>query len=173
MDSIESRINALEARLEQVESELAIRNIIARYGLAVDCGDISAALACHTPDALYIVSAPRAGRDSEHNNEDLHLQGHAAIASMLSSDLHQSLLPNCAHTVGPLTVEIDIAKHSARATGYSRLYHRIEGNPSLMRLAVNEWKLENVDGRWLIAYRESRLMGEEQASRLLQQAAYR
>ena len=49
-------------RIEKIEAELAIRNVIARYGMAADCGDIQTALACHTEDAvclLYTSPSPR------------------------------------------------------------------------------------------------------------------
>lgn len=153
---------SLEDRLNRVEAELAIRNVIARYGLAADCGDVEAALACHIEDAVYVVSDPQAGRDGEAG--DLELKGHQAIADMLESDMHRSLLPDCAHTVGPLVVEI--VGSSAKVTGYSRVYHE----QKLMRLAVNHWTMQRNIGVWKIARRESRLMGEDAAQNLLKGA---
>ena len=153
---------SLDDRLKRVEAELAIRNVIARYGLAADCGDVAAALACHTEDATYVVSNPNAGRGD--TGADLELSGHAAIADMLRSDMHRSLLPNCAHTVGPLQVEI--SDKTVRVSGYSRVYH----NQSLMRLAVNIWHLHDTDAGWKIARRESRLVGDAAAQTLLQTA---
>lgn len=110
---------SLEDRITRVEAELAIRNVIARYGMAADCGDVEMALTCHTQDAIYVVSNPRAGREGQ--EKDLELHGHTAISDMLNSDMHQSLLPDCAHTVGPLVVEIE--GNTAKVTGYSRLSH--------------------------------------------------
>ena len=147
------------ARLDKVEAELAIRNVIARYGMAADCGDIDTALECHTETATYIVSNPRAGRGSEAS--DLELSGHQAIADMLRSEMHQSLLPDCAHTVGPLLVEVN--GNAAKVLGYSRVYHK----QSLMRLAINQWEMRKVEAEWKIARRESRVMGEEAAQDLL------
>lgn len=170
MSSIEQQLQALTERLQRTEDELAIRNLITRYGLAVDCGDTAAALACHSEQARYIVSAPRSGRDEQGADDDLVMSGHAAIHDMLESELHQSLLPNCAHTVGPVTVEI--AGNTARATGYSRLFHRQGDDFKLMRLAINEWQLEKTDSRWLICSRESRLVGEESAKQLLLSSAF-
>jgi hypothetical protein len=152
----------LEDRIIRVEAELAIRNVIARYGLAADCGDIATALACHTTEAVYVVSNPRAGREGE--TGDLELKGHQAIANMLTSDMHQSLLPNCAHTVGPLVVEVE--GDSAQVTGYSRVYHK----QKLMRVAVNQWTMRMDIGTWKIAHRESRLVGEEAAQKLLRES---
>ena len=152
--------------MDKVAAELAIRNVINLYGLAADCGDIDTALACHCEDAVYVVSSPRAGRDGE--AEDLHLIGHDAIRDMLSSDMHQSLLPNCAHTVGPLVVKVD--DHSATVLGYSRVYNQVDGTAKLMRLAFNRWDMRQEDSGWKIARRESRVIGEDKAQDLLKGA---
>jgi ketosteroid isomerase-like protein len=152
----------MEARLARVEAELAIRNVIARYGLAADCGDIGAALACHTEDAVYVVSDPNAGRGDA--GDDLELRGHQAISDMLNSEMHQSLLPNCAHTVGPLVVAV--GEDTAKVTGYSRVYH----DQKLMRLAVNVWQMRKIGDAWKIARRESRVVGDAKAQDLLKLA---
>ena len=157
-------MSGLEARIEAVEAELAIRNVIARYGLAADCGDIDTALACHTVDAVYIVSNPNAGRDRS-SDGDLELHGHSAVADMLNSERHQSLIPNCAHTVGPLVV--DVNGDNATVLGYSRVYNMVDGQPHLMRLAFNRWDMQREIGKWKIARRESRLLGEDAAQDLL------
>lgn len=150
---------SLEARINRIEAELAIRNVIACYGMAADCADIQTALACHTHDAVYIVSNPNAGRGGA--GADLQLSGHAAIADMLQSDMHQSLLPDCAHTVGPLQVVVNDSH--ADVTGYSRVYHK----QKLMRLAINHWQMQRENSEWKIARRESRVIGEDAAQALL------
>jgi hypothetical protein len=150
-------------RLRRVEDQLAIQNLMTRYGLAADCGNASLAMDCHTEHAQYRVSAPKAGRDGVH--EDLVLAGREAIGAMLRSELHQSMLPNTAHTVGPSDIRVE--GDCAHAIGYSRLYLYEGGQPRLMRLSINQWKFERVDGRWLIAERSSRLVGEDAAQRIL------
>ena len=146
-------------RIARVEAELAIRNVIARYGMAADCGDVKTALNCHSEDAVYVVSNPNAGRGEE--TSDLELHGHKAISEMLLSEMHQSLLPDCAHTVGPLVV--DVTGESAEVLGYSRVYH----NQELMRLAINRWTIRQEDSEWKIVRRESRIMGTTTAQDLL------
>lgn len=150
---------SLEDRITRVEAELAIRNVIARYGMAVDCGDVETALACHIEDAVYVVSNPNAGRGDE--TADLELRGHQAISDMLTSEMHQSLLPHCAHTVEPLIVEV--TGDDAKVLGYSRVYHQ----QALMRLAINQWMMRKVGSEWKIARRESRVMDGESAQDLL------
>jgi ketosteroid isomerase-like protein len=147
------------------EDEFAIRNVIALYGMAADCSDVQTALACHTKDAVYVVSNPAAGRGPSSN--DLELKGHQAIADMLNSNMHQSLLPNCAHTVGPLVVSV--TGKIAKVLGYSRVYHQVGGKPELMRLAFNRWDMRK-ESTWKISRRESRVMGEEAAQTMLSQS---
>lgn len=154
-----------EHRLAAVEAELAIRNVIARYGLAADCGNVEIAVDCHTEDAVYIVSDPDAGRDKA-AGRDLELAGHEAIAATLQSERHQSLLPNCAHTVGPLVVEV--MQDTAKVIGYSRVYNTVNDQAHLMRVAFNCWDMRKEDHVWKIARRESRVMGEKAAQDLLQ-----
>ena len=48
---LEARITALERRLRAAEDELAIRNLIVRYGLAVDLGDAQGVAEVFTPGA--------------------------------------------------------------------------------------------------------------------------
>lgn len=169
MSDLAARLSQIEERLKITEDELELRNLMIRYGFAVDCGDIEAAVACHSENAIYTVSSPTAGRD-DYDSGDLHLNGHQAIADMLQSDMHQSLIPNCAHTVGPCTIELK--GDNARATGYSRLYHRHEDGFNLMRLAVNEWCFNRSPNGWLITARESRLIGEPEAKELMSRAAF-
>ena len=52
----------LTDRISHIEAELSIRNLIAKYGLAVDCGDIETAINCHTKNATYRIANPNAGR---------------------------------------------------------------------------------------------------------------
>ncbi len=167
--TINERIEKLEQRLDQAEAQLAICNLMTRYSLAADCGDAEAAMACHTEDAIYIVSAPCAGRSkdeaSDHGAEDLRLEGLQAIGDMLNSALHQSLLPGCAHTVGPFLVEA--LGNRAKAIGYSRLYRQKDDDFALMRLSINQWQFEKHQEHWLISRRESRPMGTEEAQLLL------
>lgn len=166
---IVSRLFALEQRLARAEAELEIRNLITRYSLAADCGDAEAAAACHAEDAIYIVSSPCAGRSAEegaeHGKADLVLEGRQAIAQMLLSPLHQSLLPDCAHTVGPFVVKV--SDDRATTTGYSRLYRQGKEQFGLMRLSINKWKFKKQKGIWLITSRESRPMGTQEAQNVL------
>lgn len=113
-----------------------------------------------------MVSDPNAGRGAA--SADLELKGHTAISDMLKSDMHQSLLPNCAHTVGPLDVKV--SDGHANVLGFSRVYYKKDGLPKLMRLAFNHWAMVKTEKGWKIARRESRVMGEDAAQHMLRRA---
>lgn len=84
--------------------------------------------------------------------------------------MHQSLLPNCAYTVGPLVVNVEIDAETAKVVGYSRVYNKLDDSPKLMRLAFNIWDMKKEGESWKIARRESRVMGEDKAQDLLNTA---
>jgi uncharacterized protein (TIGR02246 family) len=165
-----ARIAALEHRLNAAEDELAIRNLIVRYGLAVDLGDAQGVADLFTPDALFEVG----NASSDLRGEDIVFQGREQIMNNLVLGPHQSLLPNCAHTIGPVIVRL--SGDRAEATGYTRIYLRREkGQPKdhfhLFRLAFNHWDLEKQrDGSWLIARRVSRVLGDAGAHELFRAA---
>lgn len=160
---LSQKITDCEQRLAVLEDRSAIGQLMTRYGLAADCGNDAVAMRCHTENAQYRVCAPKAGREGEH--DDLVLEGREAIGAMLRSDLHQNMLPNTAHTVGPNAIEVD--GDTAQAVGYSRLYLKEGEQPRLMRLSINQWGFEKVSGQWLIASRTSRLVGEQAAQEIL------
>src|SRR5688500_9700837 len=121
---LETRIAALERRLRAAEDELAIRNLIVRYGLAGDLGDAQAVADVFTADAEFEVG----NASSDLRGEDIVFRGREEIMTDLVLGPHQALLPNCAHTIGPVVVSL--GEDRAEATGYTRIYLRREkGQP--------------------------------------------
>jgi ketosteroid isomerase-like protein len=171
MSDLQSRVEALERRLREAEDRLAIHDLIVRYGLAVDLGDAESVAAVFTPDAVFDVGSGASRVDAQPTV----YRGHAQIKRELVLGAgHQSLLPDCAHTIGPVVIRVDGER--AEATGYSRIYHREhKGEPgdhtALFRLGYNRWELaRQPDGRWLIARRISRVVGDPEAHALFRQA---
>lgn len=168
--ALEARVAELERRLRRAEDERAVLDCIVRYGLAVDLGDAEAVGDCFTPDAEFDVGGGATRVDASPTV----YRGRAQIQrDLVLGPGHQSLLPNSAHTIGPVLVEVDGDR--ARATGYSRIYHREhKGEPGdqtrLFRLGYNRWELSRCsDGRWRIARRTSRVVGDAEAHALFRQ----
>jgi len=170
MDRLEARIAELERRLGQAEDRLAILDVLVRYGLAVDLGDAEGVAAVFTPDAEFDVGSGASRVDTR----SIVFRGHEQIKrELVLGANHQSLLPDCAHTIGPVVIRLDGDR--AEATGYSRIYHREQkgragDHTALFRLGYNRWELaRQADGRWLIARRVSRVVGDPDAHALFRQ----
>lgn len=170
MSQLEKRVEQLEQRLGQAEDRLAIGDVIVRYGLAVDLGDAEAVAALFTADAEFDVG----GGASRVDARPTVFRGREQIKRELVLGAgHQSLLPDCAHTIGPVVMHVDGDR--AEVTGYSRIYHREQKGQSgdhiaLFRLGYNRWELARQrDGRWLIARRISRVVGDPEAHALFRQ----
>jgi len=164
MSDLEARLAELERRVLASEDKLAIHDLIVRYGLAVDLGDAEGVANVFTPDAEFDVG----GGSSNVDGRDIVFKGREKIKNELVLGAgHQSLLPNCAHTIGPVLIKVD--GDSAEATGYSRIYHRenkgeADDHIRLFRIGFNRWELaRQTDGGWLITRRVSRVLGEIEA----------
>lgn len=148
-----ARVERLEQRLRTVEDELEITRTVVEYGLAVDSGEAEVTGQLFTEDTLF---------DVDGNNI---MRGRAAVEAMVLGPGHQSLLPNCAHTIGPIVV--DVNGDSARATGYSRIYRATGDSFELFRIGCNQWELERFGPAWRINKRTSRVLGSLESQAIL------
>ena len=151
-ETLAQRVEELTRRVAALEDELAIQRLVVRYGFAVDTGDAERTTELFTEDTVFDVD----GR--------LIMRGREGVRDMVLGERHQALLPNCAHTIGPVVVELDGA--CATATGYTRIYLRSEEGIRLLRLGFNRWELEKRAGVWCIARRVSRQVGTEEAQQV-------
>jgi ketosteroid isomerase-like protein len=131
----EDRLAALEARVQMLEDQLAVQQLMNRWGPAVDTGDSAAAAAIWTDDGVL-------------QSEISYLDGPVGVAAMVESDGQQTLIrQGCAHIQAfPLiTVEGD----RATATGYSRVYlHREDGSHEVWRVSANRWEFSRTSNGW-------------------------
>jgi ketosteroid isomerase-like protein len=131
----ENRLAALEARVQMLEDQLAVQQLLNRWGPAVDTGDSAAAAALWSDDGVL-------------QSEISHLDGPADVAAMVESVGQQSLIrQGCAHVQAfPLiTVEGD----RATASGYSRVYlHRADGRYEVWRVSANRWEFARTPDGW-------------------------
>lgn len=156
--STDARLSVLERRVAALEDELAIHRLLVTYGFAVDTGDAPATGALFAEDGLYDVDGT------------LVMRGRSGVEDMVRGRRHQSLLPNCAHTIGPAVVTVDGDR--AVATAYSRIYKRDGDTIDLWRLSFNRFELERRDGRWRIARRTTRMLGHDEAHDLFRRALH-
>jgi ketosteroid isomerase-like protein len=146
------RLEKLEARIDALESELAVHRLVARYGFSVDTGAADETASMFTDDCEFDI--------------DGHImRGPSDVRAMVDGPANQALMPNLAHGIGPMAVVVD--GDTAVATGYSRIYHRVDDEIRLLRLGANQWELVRIDGDWRIRRRTVRMVGTDEGQRLL------
>jgi hypothetical protein len=154
---METELEALAARLQRVEDELAIRRVILSYGPAADAGETERAGALWDDDGLY-----------DWDPTSPALEGPAAVAAMLQGRGHQALIgEGVAHFAGPPLIELDGDR--ATALSYSFVLRRDaeEQRTYVWRLGAARWELVRADGAWRIHRRTHRQLDDTGAGREL------
>jgi hypothetical protein len=155
MATTAGKSRSVEERLQQLEDQLAIYQLMMTYGPCVDSG---------SPDetaGLWTV-------DGEYDAGTQIMRGREEIGAMVVGDQHQSFVHNgCAHLISPPLVVID--GDTAVATGYSQLLLRDNdderiggvwpggGRPyRVQRITANRWEFERTDEGWRVVNRVNR-----------------
>jgi uncharacterized protein (TIGR02246 family) len=153
----DDRLARIELRVQALEDERAVYELMASYGPAVDSNSREEAARLWISDGVYDVDVGE-------------WRGQDAIAAMLSEDFHQSCLADgCSHQVSISKVTVD--GDTAVATGYMQLIVRNGETFELRRQTVQRWELVRTDEGWRIAHRTGRLIdGGPEARGLLARA---
>lgn len=156
-ERIEARLAALEGRLRQAEDRLAILQLLASYGPAVDSCSAAATAALWAEDGSYDFGGPP-------------LHGAAAVGALVDLDTHRAYAGRgCAHVMGLPMIHLDGDR--ASATSYSRVYLHDGEGWQVARTSANRWMLRREAGGWRVTDRVNRLMdGSPEGPRILRQA---
>ena len=155
VSDIEVRLHALAQRLDALDDEVAIEQVLARYGPAVDSGSGAVAAGLWSEDGTYDAQIGAwVGRD--------------AIAGMVAGRGHQGLIRGgAAHVMGGVPY-VTVHGDTATATAYYELHRRDGDRIVLWRVTATRWELKRVDGGWQVTSRVNRLVdGHEDARELL------
>ncbi|HEY3696817.1 nuclear transport factor 2 family protein [Phenylobacterium sp.] len=141
--AIEDRLDALEARLQAAEDQLAIIRLLSTYGPAVDSGSSREGAALWTEDGVYDVGGMRRA------------EGHDAIAALYDSQGHRELIfRGSAHLTA--TPRITVTGDTAEAVGYSFVMLRSHKGWYVWRASANRWTLTRTPDGWRIVERYNR-----------------
>lgn len=143
-DDTDDRIAALELRLRAAEDRLALLQIVAGYGPAVDSGSPEATARIWTEDGTY-------------DTFPTVLEGHDALTAMVAGERHQGLIHGgAAHLLGVPHIQID--GDAAVVTQYSQLVLRDEGGDGyrIWRTGVNRWQFVRTADGWKATHRVNR-----------------
>jgi len=150
----DDRLDALQARVVELEDRETIRNLIAAYGPLADSGDAVGAASIWQENGIYTV-------DGWGDNS-----GHQAIAQLITGPHHQQMMQQgCAHLLGP--AHIDLNADQAIAVGYSVVFLRGGAGFEVYRVSANRWEFRKRDGVWRAVRRSNRLLDGNEAARAL------
>jgi len=153
MSDLAELVAGLQRRVEQLEDERAIQAVLTRYGFAVDSGDADGTAHLYAEDCHVDIDAVA------------FMDGREATKGIVTSPVHQGIMPNCAHVMGPFAVKLDGER--AVATGYATVYLKENDQVRVWRQSYGRWELIKRDGRWQILRRTSRSTGRDDAQALL------
>jgi hypothetical protein len=158
---LQERVRALESRVTVLEDQVALGQLVATYGPAVDSGSADAAAALWREDGVFDVASY------------FELVGHEGIAAMVNGEGHQSLIHHgCGHvlTAPKIVVEGD----DARGWNYA---FNVRWDPEadrfwIARLSANEWTFHRGPDGWRVVRRTNvNLDGSELPRNLFASAA--
>ncbi len=157
--TIEQRLLALEAETARLRDQMAIYQVIARYGPLADSADDETrrhkAGALFSEDGVYDLGGDWKGC------------GPAGVAEMLDGEIHHDLvLHGSAHIMSLPFVTVDGDR--ATALSYSQVYRHRDGAFTILRVSANHWEFTREGGGWKVKYRANRLLdGNEEAKGIL------
>jgi hypothetical protein len=155
VSDIEVRLDALARRLDALDDEVAIEQVLARYGPAVDSGSGAEAAGLWAEDGTYDAQIGA-------------WAGRSAIAGMVAGRGHQGLIhAGAAHVMGGVPY-VTVHGDTATVTAYYELHRREEDHFVVWRVTATRWELTRHEGGWQVTSRVNRLLdGHADARELL------
>jgi SnoaL-like domain len=157
VSELQATVEELAARVQLLEDQVAITQLVSSYGPAVDSGSSEAAARLWTEDGVFDVP-PYAT-----------WTGHGEIAGMVEGEGHQNLIMNgAAHVLTSPRIVID----GDEARGWSYALN-IRWDPAaerfwVARVSANGWRWRRDTDGWRIVYRVNRnLDGTEEPRAVL------
>lgn len=166
MSDKDARLSALEGRLQSLEDQVSLYQLMSAYGPLVDSGDAEAVAALWVEDGSYDWGGGPGGH--LHGKEEVHgaAWNKAAIADMVRGSGHQGVIHNgSGHVIG--LPHIVVTGDEAVATTYSRLYRHDGRNFEVWMVSANRWEFVRTATGWRVKRRVNRLLNGGDAPRQL------
>jgi hypothetical protein len=155
----ESRLLALEARLQAVEDQLAIIRLLNAYGPLVDSGSADAAAALWVAGGGYEFGLE--------NGDVTRVAAPQELVTLYESEPHAGFVSTgVAHLTA--TPHVTVTGDTAEAVGYSFVILREADRWYVHRCAINHWSLARTPAGWRIRERRNRpLIGSSDSRELM------
>jgi SnoaL-like domain len=158
--SAEDRISALEERLQQLQDQLDIYQLMSTYGPSADSGSGDIIETLFAIDAEYITGIAGINYNSAEE-----------IRTMIESEpLHKELMENgCAHFVTMPVVKV--FGDRAVAVCHGQLLRHQDDGFHVWRTSATRWDLVRTSSGWKVAKRRNTLLdGNPEAQNLFREA---
>jgi hypothetical protein len=141
-DDLRAAVEALAARVRLLEDQLAIMQLVAQYGPAVDSGSGDAAAQLWTEDGVFDVVG------------HIRMQGRDEIAGMVHGTGHQGLITNGAgHVLTTPHVVVDGEEATGRSYALNIRWDAPTDRFIVGRVSANTWRWVRTETGWRIAER--------------------
>ena len=157
VSELQATVEALAARVQLLEDQVAITQLVSSYGPAVDSGSSEAAARLWTEDGVFDVP-PYAT-----------WAGHGEIAGMVEGEGHRGLIMNgAAHVLTSPRIVIDGDEARGWSYALNIRWDAEEERFWVARVSANGWRWRRGTDGWRIAYRVNRnLDGTEEPREVL------
>lgn len=142
IDDLRATVEALAARVRQLEDHIEITQLVAQYGPAVDSGSAEATAQLWTEDGTF----DAVGAITMHGRDE--------IAAMVRGDGHQGLILNgCGHVLTVPHVVIDGDEAHGRSYALNIRWDAEQERFWVARVSANTWKWRRTPEGWRIVER--------------------
>jgi hypothetical protein len=160
-ESLEERISALEARLSDVEDDIAVRELIVRHDYCLDAMRDEEWLSLWTEDGAYDLLSTLTYPDGSVRTVAKVWHGPDQLRQFISDPEVHHRPGFYGHSMHMASQEmmVNVDGDTATATSYSLLLQESDGAISILSGANSRWKLQRVDGAWRLHERRRRQVG--------------
>jgi hypothetical protein len=152
---LEARLAQLEARVQELEDERKIREVLSRYGFNADCHRDREYVELYTDDGVLDLSDGGMGK----YDGIVRFEGKAALYEFKTTARPAGLHGQVMHCMGN-NVVTHIDGDEAVVDSYSVVLKGSGPNVGVWTAGNNQWRLKKVAGTWLLKERRRRSIGD-------------
>jgi hypothetical protein len=142
IDELRAMVEALAARVQLLEDQAEITQLVLQYGPSVDSGSDEATAALWTDDGSFDAVGV------------ITMRGRDEIAAMVRGDGHQGLIINgCGHVLTPPHVVVDGDTATGRSYALNIRWDAENERFWVARVSANTWKWQRTPDGWRITER--------------------
>ena len=148
----------LRSRLQALEDERAIHDVISRYAHYADLGYEQAWVEQFTEDGAYdLITVVRKGAGYAGH---MRFTGHAELYEHIRDPTSHKQLEGRSLHIQDMNLSVTVTGDTARAESYSMTLLREDNETVLRSAGMIRWTLRRVENRWLIVEKRRRMPGD-------------